>query len=96
MAAILVMTTFGSAFLPPFNEGALTINITSAPGISLQESAKIGIRAQEILLQIPEIKTVSCKTGRAELSEHSFSENVSELDVPFELDNRQGKNSFQM
>jgi CzcA family heavy metal efflux pump len=83
--ALIIMTTFGSSFLPPFNEGALTINVSSVPGISLEESSKIGIQAQKILLEIPEVKTVSCKTGRAELSEHSFGENVSELDVPFEL-----------
>ena len=88
------MTTFGSTFLPPFNEGALTVNIGSMPGISLEESSKIGIEAQKILLKIPEIKTVSCKTGRAELAEHSFGENVSELDVPFELEDRSREEFF--
>ncbi len=88
IVALVVMTSFGSTFLPPFNEGALTINIGSMPGISLEESASIGIRAQKILLQIPEINIVSCKTGRAELAEHSFGENVSELDVPFKLNER--------
>jgi CzcA family heavy metal efflux pump len=92
--ALILMTSFGSTFLPPFNEGALTVNIGSMPGISLEESAKIGIRAQKILLQIPEIKTVSCKTGRAELAEHSFGENVSELDVPFELKERSREEFF--
>jgi CzcA family heavy metal efflux pump len=86
--SIILMTTFGSTFLPTFNEGALTVNIGSMPGISLEESSKIGIQAQKILMKIPEIKTVSCKTGRAELAEHSFGENVSELDVPFELNGR--------
>jgi CzcA family heavy metal efflux pump len=83
--ALIIFTTFGSTFLPSFNEGALTINVGSVPGISLEESEKISIQAQKILLEIPEIITVSCKTGRAELAEHSFGENVSELDVPFEL-----------
>jgi len=94
ITAIILLTTFGSTFLPPFNEGALTVNIGTMPGISLEESAKIGIQAQKILLQIPEIKTVSCKTGRAELAEHSFGENVSELDVPFELDQRSREEFF--
>ncbi len=91
---LILMSSFGSSFLPPFNEGALTINIGSMPGISLEESAKMGIKAQKILLQIPEIKTVSCKTGRAELTEHSFGENVSELDVPFELGKRSREEFF--
>lgn len=92
--AMVLMTTFGSTFLPQFNEGALTVNIGSMPGISLDESYKTGIQAQKILLQIPEVKTVSCKTGRAELAEHSFGENVSELDVPFELDKRSREEFF--
>ncbi len=88
VAAIILMTTAGSAFLPPFNEGALTVNIGSMPGISLDESVKTGRLAEEILLRIPEVKSVSRKTGRAELAEHSFGESVSELDVPFELNGR--------
>lgn len=86
--SVFLMTTAGSSFLPPFNEGALTVNVSLMPGISLEESAKIGKQAQEILLGIPEVVSVSCKTGRAELAEHSFGENVSELDVPFVLDGR--------
>jgi CzcA family heavy metal efflux pump len=88
VAAVFLFTTAGSAFLPTFNEGALTVNIGAMPGISLDESAKIGKEAQKILLGIPEVKSVSCKTGRAELAEHSFGESVSELDVPFELKER--------
>lgn len=83
-----LITTTGTSFLPPFNEGALTVNITSMPGISLDESVKNGRKAEEILLGIPEVTSVSRKTGRAELAEHSFGENVSELDVPFELKGR--------
>ncbi|HLN56278.1 MAG TPA: efflux RND transporter permease subunit [Bacteroidales bacterium] len=86
--SVFLMTTAGSSFLPPFNEGALTVNVSLMPGISLEESAKIGKQAQEILLGIPEVISVSCKTGRAELAEHSFGENVSELDVPFVLVDR--------
>jgi len=92
--SVLLLTTTGSSFLPPFNEGALTVNISSMPGISLEESAKTGTKAQQILLQIPEVKSVSCKTGRAELAEHSFGENVSELDVPFELEERNREDFF--
>ncbi|MGE5421156.1 MAG: efflux RND transporter permease subunit [Chloroflexota bacterium] len=86
--SVFLITTAGSSFLPPFNEGALTVNVSLMPGISLEESAKVGKQAEEILLGIPEVLSVSCKTGRAELAEHSFGENVSELDVPFQLKER--------
>jgi len=88
VAAIALLTTTGSAFLPPFNEGALTVNIGLMPGISLDESAKTGREAEKILQGITEVQRVARKTGRAELAEHSFGENVSELDVPFELTGR--------
>lgn len=86
--ALILLLSSGTSFLPPFNEGALTVNISAPPGISLDESARIGRTAEEILLKMPEVKSISRKTGRAELAEHSFGENVSELDVPFELKTR--------
>ncbi len=86
--AIGVFTTLGRSFLPGFNEGSLTINISTLPGISLPESDRIGRTVEEILLTVPEIQTVARKTGRAELDEHALGVNASELEAPFELKDR--------
>lgn len=88
LVALVLFFTLGRSFLPPFNEGSLTINIATLPGVSLEESDKIGRMAEEIVMQTPEVNTVSRKTGRAELAEHSFGPNVSELDVPYTLNGR--------
>ena len=87
--ALFLFSGFGRSFLPEFNEGTLTITTMSLPGINLEQTKEITDQIDRHLLEIPEVKYVSRRTGRAELNEHSHGgSSTSEIDVPYELEDR--------
>ena len=88
VVALILFFNMGRSFLPEFNEGALTISAVCKPGVSLDESDRLGKLMEEELLSIPEVRTTTRRTGRGELDEHSQSTNGAEIDVSYDLDKR--------
>lgn len=91
--AIFIITlglffTMGQSFLPEFNEGSLTISAVTKPGVSLEESQRLGNLMESELLKIPEVISTARRTGRGELDEHSQATNSAEIDVNFQLKDR--------
>jgi HME family heavy-metal exporter len=81
VVAAYAATLLSRAFLPPFNEGTLVLSLQYNPGISLAESHRLGLLAERLIAQVPEVKSVGRRTGRAELDEHAEGIHYSEFDV---------------
>lgn len=88
VAAVLFATQLPRSFLPPFNEGTLTISMLFNPGISLAESHRVGLIAERLIMEVPEVEQVGRRTGRAELDEHAEGVHSSEIEVALGADGR--------
>lgn len=89
--ALSLVPRMGQNFLPEFNEGTALVTVGAKPGVNLAEANRIGLIAEKLILEVPEVKSVSRRTGRAEKDEHAMGLNVSEIDVDFQDDLKRGR-----
>ncbi|GAB4328298.1 MAG: efflux RND transporter permease subunit [Calditrichia bacterium] len=83
LISFIIFFTLGRSFLPEFNEGTFNISVATVPGTALEESDKIGLMAEKLLLSHPAVTSVARRTGRTELDEHSLGSHAHELEVKF-------------
>lgn len=88
LAALVALALAGRSFLPDFNEGSLTVNVTTLPGTSLEESDRMAQRVEAILLAQPEVKATARRTGRAPADPHAQEIYASEIEASLEMKER--------
>ncbi len=94
IAAVIGSVLLPRAFLPPFNEGTILVNVQYNPGISLAESNRLGAIAERLIMEVPEVKTIGRRTGRAELDEHAEGVHNTEIDVDLNRSKRPKEEVF--
>jgi len=94
VASLSIVPFFGTEFLPSFNEGSFTINLSTPSGTSIEESNKIGAMAEKLILRVPEVEFVSRRTGRAELDEHVEPVSNSEIEVELKPNNLRSRDEI--
>lgn len=92
--SMMLVPMMGKNFLPEFNEGTALITVGAKPGISLDKANSIGLQAEQLIMEIPEVKSVSRRTGRAEKDEHAMGLHVSEIDVDFKKDSQRNRDQI--